>query len=89
MMFLQRVMYFRVYSSPFYPCIIGSTDPAAKEAKASLARKANTIRKQVLEELRAGQLSGKPLASAAGENSANSEEFRKIITETFEILLKE
>lgn len=69
--------------------IIGSTDPAAKEAKASLARKANAVRKQVLEELRAGQLSGKPLASATGENSANSEEFRRIITDTFTTLLKE
>ena len=89
MMFLQRIMYLRVYSSPFYPCIIGSTDPTAKETKASLARKANAIRKQVLEELRTGQLSGKPLASAAGENSANSEKFRRIITEIFTILLKE
>ena len=59
------------------------------EAKASLARKANAIRKQILEELRAGQLSGKPLAMAAGEISANSEEFRRIISDTFKTLLKQ
>ena len=61
----------------------------AKEAKASLARKANAVRKQLLEELRAGQLSGKPLTVATGENSANSEEFRRIINDAFTTLLQE
>ena len=74
----------------FY-CIafLDSTDPADKEAKSSLARKANAVRKQLLEELRTGQLSGKPLAMVVGEISANSEEFRATISDAFAILLKE
>lgn len=59
------------------------------EAKASLARKANAVRKQLLEELRAGHLCGRPLAMAVGEHSANSEEFRRIISDAFTTLLKE
>ena len=61
----------------------------AKDAKASLARKANTVRKQLLEELRTGHLCGKPLAMAAGEHSANSEEFKRIISDAFTTMLKE
>ena len=60
----------------------------AKETKASLARKANAVRKQLLEEIRTGHLCGKPLATTS-EQSANSEQFRRTISDAFTALLNE
>lgn len=69
----------------------GVSNPAgAKEAKASLARRANKIRKQILDEIRAGYLCGKPLdVLMTTETAANSDEFRRLVADVFSKLLKD
>ena len=68
----------------------GISNPGTKEAKAGLARQANKIRKQLLDEIRAGYLCGKPLnALITTETAANSDEFRKLVADVFLELLKE
>ena len=83
--------YFQLLSVPFV--FLGSSDsssPASKEAKASLARHANEVRKQLLDEIRTGYLSGRPLALLTNtETAASSNEFKGMVTAAFELLLKE
>ena len=66
------------------------SNSGAKEMKASFARQANKIRKQLLDEIRAGYLCGKPLkVLITTETAANSDEFRKLVADVFSKLLKE
>ena len=68
----------------------GVSNQSAKEAKASLARQANKLRKQLLDEIRAGYLCGKPLnVLIATETAANSDEFRKLVADAFSEMLNE
>lgn len=55
----------------------------AKQAKGDLARRANELRKQLLEEIRAGYLRGKPLSIIMADKTATSEEFTRIVTEAY------
>ena len=66
----------------------GVSNQGAKEAKASLARQANKIRKQLLDEIRVGCLCGKPLnVLITTETAANSDKFRKLVADVFSELL--
>lgn len=65
------------------------TETTAREAKASLAKQANKVRKQLLEEVRMGHLCGKPLAMlVTAEPPENNDEFRRTVVDAFTELLE-
>lgn len=63
-----------------------------KEVKSRLARQANRVRKQILDEVRTGQLCGKPLQQYFPLNNdtvTTSDEFRKTVSDAFLMMVKD
>ena len=62
-----------------------------KEDKSHLARRANRARKLILEEVRRGHLSGKPLQSALTtlDTLATSGEFKRAVSDVFLTLMRD